>query len=592
MGKLIRYLKDYKKQAIFGPMFKLVEAVFELIVPLVMIQIIDVGVANRDTGYVLKMGGVLVLLAAVGLCSTLFCQYFASVASQGVGTSLRRALYKKINTFSHRELDTFGTHSLITRITNDVNQIQVAVAMLIRLAIRAPFLAIGALFMAFTIDVQLSLILAVALVFIALVLYLIMSRSVPFFRVMQKKLDKISLITRENLSGARVIRAFLGKRREEKRFAEASDDLAQTAVRVGRLSALLNPLTFSIMNIGIVLVLWFGGARIQIGGFTQGEVIAIVNYMNQILLALVVVANLVVIFTKASASATRVEEVLATQSTILDPAEAKSGDGPKGTAAVRFDHVSFDYNIVPGSGPKTGSANEDEEPALIDCDLTFLKGQTIGIIGGTGSGKSTLVQLIPRLYDVTQGAVFVDGQDVREYPLDALREKIGYVPQQAQVLSGSIRENLLWGKKDATEEELWQALTTAQAKDFVEGLPEKLEAHITQGGKSLSGGQRQRLTIARALVRKPEILILDDSLSALDFATDMRLRKALRQDTKDMTVFFVTQRASSIRRADQIVVLDDGRVAGVGKHEELFESCPVYREICLSQQSKEEASRA
>lgn len=577
MWKLRRFLKDYRKQVIIGPIFKWMEAVLELIVPLVMAKIIDVGVKNADKGYVFRMGGLLLLIAAVSLGCALVCQYSASIASQGVGTNLRREMFDRINRFSHAELDRFGTHSLITRLTNDVNQLQVAVAMLIRLVVRAPFLAIGAVVMAFTIDVKLSLIFLVVFPLIVGVLYFVMNRSIPFFRVMQKKLDKISLITRENLEGARVIRAFSKQDAELSRFTSASDDLANTSVRVGRLSALLNPLTYVIMNLGIVAILWFGGFRVDSGRLTQGEMIAFVNYMAQILQALIVVANLVVIFTKASASASRINEVLETEPSVSD---AVSGEvAPLADeAALEFDRVSFAY---------AGA----EEPSLSGITVKLRPGETLGVIGGTGSGKSTFVSLIPRFYDATSGEVKVFGRDVKEYPLAELRRLVGTVPQKAAVVSGTIRENLRWAKPDATDEELWAALKTAQAESFVEALPQKLETRVEQGGKNFSGGQKQRLTIARALVGKPSILILDDSASALDFATDAALRKALRTETKGMTVIMVSQRASTIRYADQILVLDDGGMAGLGTHEELFENCPVYREICLSQLSAEEAAK-
>ena len=577
MWKLRRFLKDYKKQVIVGPIFKWMEAVLELIVPLVMAKIIDVGVKNADKGYVFRMGGLLLLIAAVSLGCALVCQYSASIASQGVGTNLRREMYARINQFSHAELDRFGTHSLVTRLTNDVNQLQVAVAMLIRLVVRAPFLAIGAVVMAFTIDVKLSLIFLVVFPLIVGVLYFVMSRSVPFFRVMQKKLDKISLITRENLEGARVIRAFSKQDAELSRFTSASDDLANTSVRVGRLSALLNPLTYVIMNLGIVAILWFGGFRVDSGRLTQGEIIAFVNYMTQILQALIVVANLVVTFTKASASATRVNEVLETEPSVKD--EAAGEIAPvSGAPALEFDQAVFAY---------AGA----EEPFLTGITVALNPGETLGVIGGTGSGKSTFVSLIPRFYDVTSGSVRVFGRDVREYPLSQLRRLVGMVPQKAAVVSGTIGENLRWADPSATDEDLWAALETAQARPFVEALPQKLDTRVEQGGKNFSGGQKQRLTIARALAGKPSILILDDSASALDFATDAALRKALREDTKGMTVVMVSQRASTIRYADRILVLDDGGMAGLGTHEELFENCPVYREICLSQLSAEEAAK-
>lgn len=577
MWKLKRFLGDFKKHVILGPFFKWTEAVLELLVPLVMAKIIDEGVSARDGGYVLRMGGLLVLIAAVSLGCALICQYYASIASQGVGTNLRREMFHKINSLSHAELDRFGTHSLITRITNDVNQLQLAVAMLIRLVVRAPFLAIGAVVMAFTIDVQLSLIFVIAFPLIVLVLYLVMSRSVPFFQVMQKKLDRISLLTRENLEGARVIRAFSKQDTEMQRFSKASDDVAETAVRVGRLSALLNPLTMAIMNIAIIAILWFGGFQVNTGRLTQGEIVALVNYMNQILLALTVVANLVVIFTKASASAARVNQILDAEPSVR---ESDGGEVAldENVPFLSFENVSFTYD---GAG----------EPSLSGITLTLNRGETLGVIGGTGSGKSTFANLIPRFYDVSSGRVCISGKDVRDFPFAQLRRMVSAVPQKAAVVSGTIAQNLRWRKEDASEQELWQALKTAQAADFVEKLPRKLESHVEQGGKNFSGGQKQRLTIARALVGNPELLILDDSSSALDFATDANLRRALKQDTAGMTVVLISQRASAVRHADRILVLDNGEMAGLGTHEELFQSCPVYREICLSQLSAEEASK-
>nr|WP_122013724.1 ABC transporter ATP-binding protein [Maliibacterium massiliense] len=578
MWQLRKYLGRFKKQAILGPLFKLTEAVLELIVPLVMARIIDIGVKHQDMGYVLRMGGLLLLIGIVSLGCAMVCQYYASIASQGVGTALRRDMYAKVNSLSHAQLDRFGTHSLITRLTNDVNQLQLAVAMLIRLVVRAPFLAIGAVVMAMTIDLPLATVLLVALPLIVIVLYFVMGKSVPYFRVMQKKLDKIALLTRENLEGARVIRAFSKQESQQETFEVASNDLADTAVRVGRLSALLNPLTYVIMNLGIVAIVWFGGARVNIGALTQGEIIAFVNYMTQILLALIVVANLVVIFTKASASATRVQEVLQTQPAIVSPTQTPvQAQAGRDVPRIRLKHASFAYG-------------DAQETAVADVTIDIYPGETVGIIGGTGSGKSTLVNLIPRFYDVTQGSVEIGGVDVRSYPLDQLRHMVGMVPQRAAVVSGTVAENLRWADPDATEEAMWQALETAQAADFVRKLPQKLGTYLEQGGKNLSGGQKQRLTIARALVGKPDILILDDAASALDFATDAALRRALRRDTRDMTVLMISQRASSIRYADKIIVLDDGEVAGIGTHDTLIESCPVYREICLSQLSEQEVA--
>ena len=578
MHKLARFLKRYRVQVLLGPVFKLTEAVLELIVPIITAMIIDNGVKKGDVAYVWRMGGVLLLLGAVGLCCALVCQKMASIASQGFGTVLRNEVYRHINSLSHAEIDQLGTPSLITRITNDVNQLQYAVAMLIRLVIRAPFLAIGAIVMAMILDFQMGLIFLLATPLIALVLYLVMSRSVPFFKVMQKKLDKISLISREGLSGVRVIRAFSKQQNEEKRFNEAADDQARTAVQVGKLSALLNPLTYTIMNFAIIAIIWFGGMRVDGGSLEQGEIIALVNYMTQTLLALIVVANLVVTFTKASASAARVNEVLALQPSVSDAGNQPVQ--PDLTAPkIRFRQVSFSYD---------GS----DKYALKNLSVDIQKGETVGIIGGTGSGKSTLVQLIPRFYDATKGEVLVDGIDVRAYPFQQLRKEIGMVPQEAVLFSGTIESNLRWAKQEASGEELRKALRVAQALDFVEKLPDGLRSPVNQGGKNFSGGQKQRLTIARALVGDPQILILDDSSSALDFATDAALRRAIRQETQNMTVLIVTQRASAIKQADKIIVLDDGAVVGIGNHRDLLESCEVYREICLSQLNKEEVESA
>ena len=578
MHKLARFLKRYRVQVILGPVFKLTEAVLELIVPIITAMIIDNGVKKGDAAYVWRMGGVLLLLGAVGLCCALVCQKMASIASQGFGTVLRNEVYRHINSLSHAEIDQLGTPSLITRITNDVNQLQYAVAMLIRLVIRAPFLAIGAIVMAMILDFQMGLIFLLATPLIALVLYLVMSRSVPFFKVMQKKLDKISLISREGLSGVRVIRAFSKQQNEEKRFNEAADDQARTAVQVGKLSALLNPLTYTIMNFAIIAIIWFGGMRVDGGSLEQGEIIALVNYMTQTLLALIVVANLVVTFTKASASAARVNEVLALQPSVSDAGNQPVQ--PDLTAPkIRFRQVSFSYD---------GS----DKYALKNLSVDIQKGETVGIIGGTGSGKSTLVQLIPRFYDATKGEVLVDGIDVRAYPFQQLRKEIGMVPQEAVLFSGTIESNLRWAKQEASGEELRKALRVAQALDFVEKLPDGLRSPVNQGGKNFSGGQKQRLTIARALVGDPQILILDDSSSALDFATDAALRRAIRQETQNMTVLIVTQRASAIKQADKIIVVDDGAVVGIGNHRDLLESCEVYREICLSQLNKEEVESA
>jgi ATP-binding cassette subfamily B protein len=567
MFRLARYLRHFKKEVIIGPFFKLMEAVFELIVPLVMASIIDIGIKSGDKAYVLQKGGIIILLGVVGLIFALICQYSAARASQGFGTRVRNDLFAHINTLSHAELDRFGTNSLITVITNDVNQMQLAVAMLIRLVVRAPFLVIGATVMAMMLDLKLSLIFLAVAPVVSLLLYFIMSKSVPFYRTRQKVLDQISLLTRENLSGARVIRAFSRQEKEEERFQKANEEAAQIAIRVGKLSALLSPATSLIMNTAILAIIWFGGMRVNTGGLTQGEVIAFINYMTQISLALVVVANLVIIFTKASASAGRINAVFDTSSALQEGSLTVPEDT---IPLISFRQVSFAY---PGS----------EEYALEDISLDILEGETIGIIGGTGAGKSTLVSLLPRLYDINKGVITMKGIPIREFTFGTLRKQFGIAPQRSVLFSGSIAQNLRMAKEDATTEEMNRALEIAQAKEFIEKLPGKLGTEILQDGKNLSGGQRQRLTIARALVGDPKVLILDDSFSALDYATDAALRKALREYCKDMTVLMVSQRAATIRYCDKIVVMEDGRIVGIGKHSELLEHCEVYKEICSSQ---------
>lgn len=571
-----RYLTAFKKEVMIGQTAKLIEAVFEVLVPLIMANIIDKGInGGEGKPYIYKMGGLLVLLGILGLGFALICQYLASKASQGVGTVMRNDMFRHINSLSHAELDRIGTPSLITRLTNDINQVQTAVAMYIRLVVRAPFIVIGSAIMAISVDRKLSLVFLVVIPLVVLILYLVMSRSIKYYKVIQKKLDRISLVTREGLSGVRVIRAFSRQDTEQHRFDEANDEYLRISLNVGKLSALLNPLTYAVLNLAIAAIVWFGGFRVQIGGLTQGEVIAFVNYMTQISLALVVVANLVVLFTKAAASASRINEVLDIEPSVKNGEYSGKGEG---STAVKFDNVSFSYN-------KNG------ENALENISFTAEKGETIGIIGGTGSGKSTLVNLIPRFYDCTEGTIEIDGVKIADYDTKSLRGRIGTVPQKAVLFSGTIAENMRWGKPDATEEEIRSALDIAQASEFVNKLENGLETHISQGGKNLSGGQKQRMTIARALVSKPEILILDDSASALDFATDAALRKAIAQSTNKMTVFIVSQRANSIRYADKIIVLDDGKQAGMGTHKELLESCDVYREICYSQLSAEEVEK-
>ena len=579
MLKLVRFLKNYKVNVILGPVFKLTEAIFELIVPLVMAQIIDVGINNEkpDSNYIWQMGIILVILGVCGLGFALICQYMASVASQGFGTELRRELFSHINSLSHKEVDEFGTPSLITRLTSDINQLQVAVAMLIRLVVRAPFLVIGSTVMAFMIDFKAALIFVAVIPLVAVVMWLVTTKTVPFFKSIQKKLDKTSLITRENLEGARAVRAFSKQEFEQERFRENAEDIEKAAVRAGKISALLSPVNSIILNLAIVAIIGFGGYAVNIGDLTQGQVIALVNYMNQILLALVVVANLVVIFTKSAACAARVNEVLETKPSITDG--TNNGSEADGTQpAVKFDNVSFSYH-------------DNSEYALKDISFTAEKGQTIGIIGGTGSGKSTLINLIPRFYDATEGTVSVNGIDVREYQLDKLRSGIAVVPQKAVLFSGTIRENMKWGGDDITDEQIWRALKISQAYEFVEKLENGLDYEILQGGKNLSGGQKQRLTIARAIAANPRILILDDSASALDYATDSKLRTAIKENCSDMTVFIISQRANTVKSADKIIVLDDGKVEGIGTHRELVQNCADYCQICLTQFSPEELEK-
>lgn len=572
MFRLARYLKEFKLNVTVGPVCKFTEAVFELIVPLVMAEMIDVGIANGDTDYIWKHGITLVILAVCGLTFALVCQYMASVASQGVGTRLRGDLYRHINTLSYKELDKLGTAALVTRISNDVNQVQTAVAMLIRLVVRAPFLVIGATVMAFTISARLSLIFLGAMAAIVGVMYPIMRVTVKLFKKQQKSLDGISRITRENLSGVRVVRAFSRQDYEKERFGETAEEYRRFAVKAGRINALLNPAIFVAVNAAYLLIVWLGGGFVDggIDGLTQGKVIALVNYMTQISLALVVVANLVTIFTKAAASAARINEIFDMQPSVVGAESSPKQD--KNAPAIEFDNVSFSY---------VGGENSLEK-----ISFTLGRGETLGIIGGTGSGKSTLVNLLCRFYDTDSGAVKVNGANVRDYPTKELRRLIGIVPQKTELLSGTLRENMTLGRTDISDEQIQKALGIAQAKDFTDNLDGGLDARILQGGKNLSGGQKQRLTIARAVAQSPEILILDDSSSALDYATDANLRKALK--TLPMTCVIVSQRANSIRHADKIIVLDDGEAAGIGTHAQLLKTCGVYHEICLTQYTEDE----
>lgn len=575
MFKLVKYLKGYIKESIIGPLFKLLEACFELIVPIVMANIIDIGIKNNDTSYILSMGAIMVLLGLLGLVCSLIAQYFAAKAAWGFGTALRNEMFSHINSLSFSEIDKIGTSSLITRITSDINQAQSGVNLVLRLFLRSPFIVVGAIIMSFTINVKLTLIFLIAALLISLVIYVIMTKSIPYYKDTQSKLDKVSLVARENLTGVRVIRAFSRQKDEILRFEETSNNLMKTQIMVGKISALLNPATYVILNAGIIAVIWFGGKTVYTGTITQGEVIALINYMSQILLALLALANLIIAITRASASAIRINEVFAITSKIKEDRTDTQGKIDSSSTKVEFKNVSFSYST-------------SEKESLHDISFEVKSGETIGIIGGTGSGKSTLVNLIPRFYDVTAGEILVNGRNVKEYTLSELRNEIAVVPQKAVLFRGTIGENMRWGKKDATNEEIYKALDIAQAREFVDAKPEGLDAEILQGGKNLSGGQKQRLTIARAIVKRPEILILDDSTSALDFATDARLRKALTAHLRDTTVFIVSQRASVVKNADKIIVLDDGRMVGIGKHEQLLESCEVYKEICLSQLSEDE----
>lgn len=586
MKKLLVYLKDYKKESVLGPLFKLLEATFELIVPLVMAAIIDTGVATGDKSYIMKMCMVLVLLAVIGLTCSVTAQYFAAKAAVGFATKLRHALFAHIESLSFTEMDTVGTATLITRMTSDVNQVQNGVNLVLRLFLRSPFIVFGAMVMAFTIDVKAALVFVVTIPLLSIIVFGIMLISIPLYKKVQSALDKVLGITRENLTGSRVIRAFNKEDDEKVHFNENNDLLTRAQIYVGKISALINPLTYVIINGAIVVLVWTGAVRVDNGYITQGEVVALINYMSQILVELVKLANLIININKSIACGNRIQSIFEMQPSITDGSGQKVDKVQTDTAdrseeaeyAVEFSHVGLTY---------AGAGDE----SLTDIDFKVKKGETIGIIGGTGSGKSSVVNLIPRFYDVTSGFIKVDGKDVKDYPLEELRGKIGTVLQKAVLFHGTIRENLKWGNPDATEEDLNRAITVAQAKEFVDNKEGGLDFEIEQGGKNLSGGQRQRLTIARAVVKKPEILILDDSASALDFATDAALRKAIREMEGETTVFIVSQRAASIQHADRIVVLDDGKIVGLGTSEELLESCEVYQEIYNSQFKKQEGGK-
>lgn len=571
MIQLLRYAKDYRKQIILGPVFKFLEAVFELILPLLMASLIDNGLKMNDRGVIIQMGIWMVVMSVVGLICAIICQYYASIASQGFGTELRNQLIKKINSFSHSELNHFGTDTLITRMTNDINQLQLALAMVIRLLIRAPFLSIGSVVMAFVIDWEIGLFFLAILPIFSIILYFIIKKTIPLYQKVQEKLDRLNETVSQNLSGVRVIRAFSRTKTEIDTFDEDTNELAKNYLRVSNISALLSPATTLIMNIGIICLLTVGGIKVNIGHLQQGQVLALINYMNQMLLALIVVSNLVVIFTRAEASGNRVKEVLETDTTLTDAEDALTPNF-QSENIVQFEHVDFRYT---------------EKSGLSLQDITFaLKRNTVlGIIGPTGSGKTTLTQLIPRFYDVNAGSVAFDDVDVRSWKLDPLRSQISQVPQTAVLFTGTIRENLQWGKEDATDEECWEALRIAQAEDFVRQLPKGLETKVMENGKNFSGGQKQRLTIARALIAKPELLILDDSLSALDYQTDLNLRKAL-QTSLDTTVIIISQRIRSIQEAHKILVMDQGKIVAQGKHEDLLKDSVEYREIVASQEEE------
>lgn len=567
MRKLLRFLKDYKKESILSPLFKLLEASFELFVPLVMAAIIDTGIGNKDGGFILKMCGILILLAIVGLTCSITAQYFAAKAAVGFATKVRHALFDHIQKLSYTEMDTAGTDTMITRMTSDINQAQSGVNMVLRLFLRSPFIVFGAMIMAFTIDVKAALIFVVTIPVLSVVVFGIMIITIPLFRRVQASLDKVLGVTRENLTGSRVIRAFNKEQEEIADFDESNERLTDVQLFVGKISALMNPLTYIIINVALVILIWTGAIQVNIGKISQGEVVALVNYMSQILVELVKLANLIITVTKAIACGNRVQSIFEMETSMVDGNGSKKEDTGY---TVEFRNVSMRYK---GAGADT----------LTGIDFKAKPGDTIGIIGGTGSGKSSVVNLIPRFYDVTEGQVMVDGMDVREYKITDLRDKIGIVPQKAVLFAGTVRSNLAWGKEDATEEEMQQALSVAQAAEVVDKKDGKLDAEVEQGGKNFSGGQKQRLTIARALVKQPEILIMDDSSSALDYATDAKLRQAIHNMPNRPTVFIVSQRAASIMYTDKIIVLDDGTVAGTGTHEELLKDCSVYQEIYYSQ---------
>lgn len=570
MKTVLKYLRDYKKESILAPLFKMLEASFELLIPLVVAAIIDTGISEKDTGYILRMCGIMVALGIIGLVCAITAQYFAARAAVGFARKIRHVLFDKMQSLSFNEIDKIGTSTMITRMTSDVNQVQSGVNMVLRLFLRSPFIVFGAMIMAFTIDVKAALVFVVTIPVLAIIVFGIMLITIPMYKRVQKSLDRVLGITRENLTGIRVIRAFCKEDEEIESFDNANDTLTTMQKVVGRISGLMNPLTYIVINLGIVILIYVGAIRVDTGIISQGAVVALYNYMSQILVELIKLANLIVTMTKSVASCKRLEDVLKLKSTLDVHANTDASIDKENTPAVEFDHVSLTYK---GAG----------EESLTDISFTINKGETAGIIGGTGSGKTSLVHLIPHFYDATKGTVKVDGIDVKDYALDEIRNKAVIVMQKAVLFKGTIRENLLWGNKAATDDELYEALETAQAMDVIKSKENGLDEMVEQGGRNFSGGQRQRLTIARALVRKPSILILDDSASALDYATDARLRKALKEIKDRTTVFIVSQRTSSIQHADRIIVLDDGRAVGIGTHESLYEDCRIYKEIYDSQ---------
>lgn len=573
MKGILRYLKDYKKESVLAPLFKMLEATFELLIPIVMANVIDVGIAGRDIGYVVRMCLVMILLGIIGLVCSITAQYFSAKAATGFGTALRNDLFRHITSLSYTEIDSIGTSTLLTRMTSDTNQVQTGVNMVLRLFLRSPFVVFGAMIMSFTIDVKSAMTFVVTIPALSIVVFGVMALSIPLFKKVQNRLDRVTLLTREGLEGARVIRTFNRQDKEFEEFDKSTDDLMKFQLLAGRISAFMNPVTYVIINLSTAAIIWIAAGQTDAGIITQGKVVALVNYMSQILVELIKLANLIVTITKAVACAKRINAVMDQQPLITDG--TGKTEAPANAVKVSFKDANLRYA---GAGADS----------LSDITFDVAPGETVGIIGGTGSGKSSLVNMIPRFYDASQGSVSIDGVDVKDYTLDELRHKVGVVPQKAVLFAGTIADNIRWGKQDATEAEIDEALEIAQAKEFVDGKENGINFKITQGGKNLSGGQKQRLTIARAVVRKPEILILDDSASALDFATDAALRKAIREKTKGMTVFLVSQRASTIMNSDKIIVMDDGQIAGIGTHRQLLSTCEVYREICQSQLSEEE----